>query len=243
MRLLVVTSCTQKKAASLRNELRREDFASPDRLREREREVESHRIPAVAMYRGDQHLNVVEGVRRIRSAEGNGSVGVRIVSAGYGLIHENREIVPYNVTFSGKNRRQICHRAAELGIPQAVRKEVRGWPLVIYLLGDDYLTAIDAQLKCGGSYDRLVPEKTQRFVFLARPKKALELTARGVTGVSVGAPEARRFHSGYIALKGRLFELYARSLAREGDVLWRATIVDDTPATFMDAMERGSDLE
>jgi hypothetical protein len=110
-------------------------------------------------------------------------------------------------------------------------------------LGDAYLNAADPLLECCDSYPRLLPESAQRFVFLAKPARARELTTRGITGVPVGRKEAQRFGYGYIAQKGWLFELYARSLALEGESLWHATIDDNSTATFMNAVERGFLLE
>jgi hypothetical protein len=61
MRLLVVTRCTLSKAAKPANELSLEDFASPDRRRKRERELEAYRLPALRMYRGEHHIHAMKG--------------------------------------------------------------------------------------------------------------------------------------------------------------------------------------
>ncbi len=47
------------------------------------------------------------------------------------------------------------------------------------------------------------------------------------------------FGATQIALKGRIFECYARSLLREGESLFTRTCQDETPDTFVAAAKRG----
>ncbi len=58
------------------------------------------------MYTGWQHLYLMRGVDRLRRAFGDDFVDLRIVSAGYGLIAADREICPYDVTFSKMDKAQ-----------------------------------------------------------------------------------------------------------------------------------------
>ena len=156
------------------------------------------------MYTGEQHRKMMAGVAAIRARFGPEAVTLRIVSAGYGLIDENRPIAPYNVTFSGMGKGAIHHWARHLGVPQAVRSALGNFGLVIFLLGSDYLTAIDPPLE---------PRAGQRLVFLAKQGESQRLTRRGVTVVPLGKPETAEFGAGFVSLKGRVFQLVAESLA------------------------------
>jgi len=99
-RLLVISSCTGDKEEKSPRELTLEDFADADRLARREHELASFRRPASVMYTGKQHEYLMHGVDKLRRAYGHYFVDLRILSAGYGLIDEDRVICPYDVTFS-----------------------------------------------------------------------------------------------------------------------------------------------
>ena len=98
--LLVISSCTGDKVVNTPAELKLEDFADADRLKRREHELASYRRPASVMYTGKQHEYLMRGVDKLRRAYGDNFVDLRILSAGYGLIEEDRVICPYDVTFS-----------------------------------------------------------------------------------------------------------------------------------------------
>ena len=99
------------------------------------------------------------------------------------------------------------------------------------LLGEDYLRALEPPF---------APPPGHRVVFVAKPALAKQLTAPGVTVVPVGKQDARRYHAGYVALKGRMFELFAKGLVRQGAKLLRDVCDDPTPASFMGAVEIGT---
>ena len=245
MRMLVISSCSKRKLVQVAKPLILGDFKVPARRIAREKELSSSMREAGEMYTGDQHRAVMRGIKGIRERFGAQAVSVKIISAGYGLVSEDRPIAPYDVTFK-KMGREASSWAECLGISHAVRGAIHEWPLVIFLLGDDYLDAI---------YPPISPShRAQRLLFVAKPRVATRLIAVGVTGVPAGGAQVREFSSLVpmgsadrpiltTNLKGFLFEWYARSLCVEGPSLWERTCQDPTPDTFMEAVRKGVNIE
>jgi hypothetical protein len=94
LRLLVVTSCTGEKRVKSEKSLIWEDFQDLDRLQAKETDLRESAMPAATLYTGAQHLHVMAGVNLLRETFGTNYVDVKILSAGYGLIDEHREVVP-----------------------------------------------------------------------------------------------------------------------------------------------------
>ena len=117
MRTLVITSCTAKKM-----------------------KVPGH---AGIFYQGLQHLYVLEGIRNIRDALGPDSVDLGIISAKYGFLNELDYIEPYNVTFNTMSKDEIISTARNLKIHDKVESKVNQYDLVIYLLGKEYVQALE----------------------------------------------------------------------------------------------------
>jgi hypothetical protein len=223
--LLVVSSCTGDKAVKAPG-LTLEDFADPDRLARMERELASVRRPAGAMYTGWQHVYLMRGVDKLRRAFGNGFVDLQIVSAGYGLIEADRAICPYDVTFNEMSKPQARAWARRLGVPSGVRAALKGVEVAVFLLGSRYLDAVDPPIAAGGG---------QRLVFLAKPSESSRLAGAGVVTVPAGKPEATRYGSGLVALKGKMFERFAEALAGRHE-LFDDVKADSSPATFLNAL-------
>lgn len=230
MRLMVVTSCTSRKAVDPPGKLTKADFADPELLRARETELAPFLTPAGQLYTGQQHVLTMRGVERLRRQYGPESVSMRIVSAGYGVVPEVRPLAPYEVTFNDMGRREAREWGRHLRIPQELRRAAEGQPLVVFLLGARYLDAVEPPV---------LPAAGQRFVFLAGPAEVQPLSAPGVTVVPAGRAEASRYRSGMVALKGRMFDLFSRGLAAGDEAMWNAVLADDTPASFVRAVDLG----
>src|SRR4051812_1872066 len=94
-RVTVVTSCTGVKAAA------------------------PGAVPAEDLYRGQQHLRLMRGVRRLRDA--GTQVDLWVVSAGYGLVRGSDPVERYDRTFTGLRASKRQEAAQRLGIPAAIR--------------------------------------------------------------------------------------------------------------------------
>lgn len=227
MRVLVITSCTGQKAVTTRDALRMEDFDDHARLAAREVELGPFQRPAGTMYTGQQHVRAMRGVRALRRAAGVGAVDVAIVSAGYGVVDEQRSIAPYDVTFTGMSAAAIGRRGARLGVPIAARALLPGHDVVFLLLGSDYLTALAPPLTASAD---------QRLVYLAKPDER-RVTRESVV-VPAGKTEAGRYGAGLVALKGRMLELIGAAVLRDGAPVLERIKADEKPATVIALLDR-----
>jgi hypothetical protein len=227
MKTLVITSCTGEKATHHPAALTLDDFADPARLARREGELAASLRPAGEMYIGQQHLRAMSGVRLMRRRLGADAVQVAILSAGYGLIPEDRPIAPYDVTFETMGRSEARAWARHLGVPEAARRLVRAYDLVFILLGSDYLDALAPPLD---------PVPGQRMVFFAPLKEGAR--AGRATLVPAGREECARFGAGLVALTGRMLELLGGAVFREGEPLLGEILADDSPKTILGALDR-----
>ena len=97
--------------------------------------------------------------------------------------------------------------------------------MAIFLLGSDYLHAIDPPI---------VARHAQRLVFLAKPSEASRLAGAGIVIVPAGRAETR-YGAGTVALKGKIFERFADALAERRELLDEIK-ADPSPATFLSAL-------
>lgn len=145
LRILIITSCTGKKLHKPTNQLTIEDFKDTERLRERTESLSEFSCPSGQMYTGLQHLRVMEGVDILRSLPPKAShyirqaVDVKILSAGYGLISEDKVIVPYSVTFNSMKNDEVYSWGNYLRIHEDFQQAIFGYDLIFVLLGDKYL--------------------------------------------------------------------------------------------------------
>ena len=127
MKVLVVTSCTNRKKYKSTNQLQPEDFLSVERLAARSAELKSFKTPAAEMYTGRQHTLLMEGLEQVRAYYGENVVDLHIISAGYGLLSESDVIVPYNVTFQGLKKKEILERSNSLQLHKYVEPLIAGY--------------------------------------------------------------------------------------------------------------------
>jgi hypothetical protein len=227
MKLLVVSSCTgEKDVRDCPYFLTEADFDDPSALFRRETELNRWALPAVQLYTGWQHRYMMMGVNAIRQRFSSAACALKIISAGYGLVDEDRNLVPYEATFQQKRPRWISERAQRLGIPQALRKAIRDFEAVIFLLGKEYLLS---------THPPVVADATQRLIFLA-PNAKLPFHPNA-TVVPAGLQETR-FGAGLVALKGKMFELFAHGLCSRPEA-WNEVLSDPTAGTFLRLAEAG----
>jgi hypothetical protein len=228
MKLLVVGSCTGEK--EIRDgpvSLTEADLDDPVTFLRREAELSRWAMPAASLYTGWQHRYMMKGVNAIRQKFGSAACALKIISAGYGLVSEDRSLVPYEATFQHKRPTWIKERAQKLGIPQTLQQAIRDFEAVIFLLGKEYLIAVHPS--------SLVPVPNQRLVFLASYAKLP--VHPNVTVVPAGL-EQTRFGAGLVALKGKMFELFAHGLCGRPEA-WNEVLTDPTDRTFQRLVEAG----
>ena len=207
-RILVITSCTGEKRFNTSNLLVQDDFRNEEILKQRESELSEFSCQAALMYTGMQHLRLMEGVSLLRSSFTKDLIDVYIISAGYGLIEENKSIVPYEVTFNSMNNQEIKEWSKLLKINDSVSSLINTnkYDFVIFLLGDKYIRALDLPLD--------LKHITTKLIFLAsNTSKKLIPINESYKFLEVGQKDASEFSYGLVGLKGYLFKLLAQELA------------------------------
>lgn len=207
LKLLVVTSCTGEKKYSPDNQLVQADFENRETFSTREKELAEHMTPAGEIYTGMQHLRLMEGIQELRKKFGQSVVDLYIVSAGYGVIHEDRMVVPYEVTFNTMNGKAITEWSRFLNIHEDLDKLIPQYDLVLFLLGDKYLKAIQLPFQSATENQKLV-------FFASNMSKKMIPDHTPYCFVEVGQEDAKSFSYGLVGLKGYLFKLLAQEAVK-----------------------------
>lgn len=182
MSILIISSCTSSKR------YKEKDL--------KKNKLESMLCTARDMYRGEQHLYVIKGLDYLRLNRKE-KIDLRIVSAGYGLINENKIIQPYNITFAKKRNNKIKEMSEELNINRDINNIINGYELVIVLLGKEYLKA--CQFKN-------IDIKTKIVFFAPTSVKNLIPKSKNVYTIDAGKIIGSKYGCNMISLKGRMFE-------------------------------------
>ena len=208
MRILVITSCTGRKKHKPPNQLKYEDFASPERLHRRTAELKDFKVLAAEMYTGQQHQHLVAGLEEVRKVYGSAVVDLHIISAGYGLLAEDDIIVPYNVTFQNLKTKQLLARSNRLQLHEHVATLISGYDLVFFLLGKEYVQALQLPLE--------VPDTVTQIFLLGTGYKKLIPDSPNVHFVPAGSALARELGVMGVTLKGFVFKQVCDVVRREG---------------------------
>ncbi|MBD2101025.1 tRNA-guanine transglycosylase DpdA [Leptolyngbya sp. FACHB-261] len=227
-RVLVITSCTGEKRFKPKNQLILQDFKDPFRLHVCETRLAEFICPARQMYTGMQHLQVMEGVQILRQSLGQEAVKVFILSAGYGLIPEDQDIAPYEVTFNSMKSREVDVWAQFLQVHKALEKAIQGYELVFVLLGENYLRAINLPIETR-------PEQTLIFLASARGAKSIQGMSAKTFVLPLSNVDAKRYSYGLVGLKGFLLKRFAEATSKELNLVQS---VYETPEIFKQVIER-----
>ena len=229
MKMLVVTSCTGEKLYHPDNQLTQADFADAETLAKREMELAEFKTTAGKIYTGMQHQRLMEGIETLRSAYGKDIVDLYIVSAGYGLISEDREVVPYEVTFNTMNGNAIKEWSQHLGIHHDLGELVQKYDLVLFLLGDKYIKAVALPFE--------EAKADQKLVFFASGMSRKMIPSHApYYFVEVGQEDAKSFSYGLVGLKGYLFKLLAIDAVNEDPALFEKAYSD--PSCILGLLEK-----
>ncbi len=178
------------------------------------------------LYTGWQHRYMARGIDALRHTFGTSCCTLKIISAGYGLVDENRTLVPYEATFQGRPPQWVRERAQRLGIPQAIWESAQGFESVVFLLGKEYFLS---------THPPLLPDRKQRFIFFT---SNLRIPFDPDSTVVLAGKSETRFGAGIVALKGKMFELFAYGLCANRE-RWTHVLADKTPASVLNLIEAG----
>ena len=237
LKINIITSCTGEKKFSPETQLTQEDFRSINEAEvftSKEDGLSEYRIAAEDIYTGQQHLRLMKGINLFRENYGAENVNLWILSAGYGMISADKEVVPYECTFQGMKAAEIKDWSKHLNISETAKKVfAEKADLTIVLLGDSYLKALDLD----DSFQFASPT-----VFLCSNGSQKLIKGTGeVKTIPLSNKEAKRFSCGLVALKGELASRILKRLVNEGesfmqilfdsaDALALFDEADDTPA-------------
>lgn len=212
-RVLVLSSCTGEKRVHPAAQLTLQDvWQGQAHVHRRKQDVRDDLCPAKELYTGAQHRHVMDGVETLRRALPTLSLDLWILSAGYGLVHENAQLAPYEATFQGMGRPEIRRLAHHLNIPASVKEALAQADLVFVLLGKDYLRALNLPLTTR-------PDQTLIFLGGQSAQQAIgELEARTAL-LPLANADAQAFSCGLIGLKGFLFQRLAQAAALDPSLL------------------------
>lgn len=214
MKVLIVTSCTGEKKFSPANQLVQDDFRNEKTLKAREKELKEFALPAAEMYTGQQYRRLMEGLQLLRQSypRDRATFDLAIVSAGYGLIAEDRSIVPYEVTFNTMKNPEIDTWAQARHIHDDLVKLLPAYDFVFFLLGDKYLRACRLPFEV---------QKRQRYFFFTS-SSALKYFPKNESKywcLELGNSDAKEFGYGLVGLKGFLFKKLAECFVRDPQLL------------------------
>ena len=118
MKILILTSYTGKKRSNPPNPITREDCTgSRAHYKRRIEELAEYSVPAGKMFIGHSHRDIREGLRQIRGHEQYGQTKIDQyfpshyyrVDLEKKLVHENDEIVPFNIEPCSDNYGETAH--------------------------------------------------------------------------------------------------------------------------------------
>ena len=230
MKILVISPCTvTQKHSKLPNKLRLADFQSLDRrhLPRRIEGLSEYKEPAAEMYKGREHKLLMEGIKSVREHNQYGKIAINwhIISTGYGLISECKDIVPYDVENS---KSPILKDGKKLN--KNIEKIIKNFDLVFFLLGKKYVKALRLlQLPFR------VPETVvQIFVTYKRTKGYSHLIPKNLPNCNVVELNFNEFKSGYTA-KGYVFKKLCEAACSQGFQVFKD--VKDDPQLILDIVQ------
>ena len=221
MRITVLTSCTAEKATSATDQLTRDDFArGKDHVAHRTQSLQPFTQPAEKMYTGQHHVRLMRGVEAVRTQTSH-TLDLWILSAGYGLIHADQPVAPYDCTFNRMSSAELHAWAHHLGIPAKTNQLLQSnYDLLLVLLSNNYLAACKLE-----EVDRL-----NNALFFAGYHDSKWINQMpGARAVPLYNNEAKRFSCGVISLKGELAGrlLWHLATQQDGDAhQWIAHVMD-----------------
>ncbi|TEU13013.1 MAG: hypothetical protein E3J21_19660 [Anaerolineales bacterium] len=209
MKALVISSCTKRKRYAPPGQPDCPDLDDPVRRMQKEQELHAYKLRAIEMYTGQHHLHVREGLELVWNKLGHESVSLVILSAGYGVLQPGQLIIPYECTFRSMKRRGVIARSHKLGIRRDIEKLVQGFDLIFYLLGKEYLWALEP-------LPLTVDTGIKQFFFVGQGFSARIPEGLGVFRMPAGSQEARQHRQVNLSFKGYLFKLLCQRMIQEG---------------------------
>ncbi|UTF55581.1 hypothetical protein [Natronosalvus rutilus] len=230
MKILIVDQCSNSKSYpndSAVYDAPELDESSLDSLRAREGVAS---IPARKLYTGRQQQYIGDAIDSLR-ANGH-AINRYFISAGFGVVEEDEELPPYNVTFAEMTAKEIESRSETLGISRRVRELATAltYDLIFFPLGTDYYRALDMP----DVVSSLPPET----LAVAFNQEELAEQFDNVVSIPARTKQAKEQGSIVVALKGAYLKNFADNLALGAEF----TSSDDVKAACLGSPTSQRDL-
>lgn len=230
MNIRILTSCTGKKRYEPDAKLLYRDFIRKSaHIHLREEELSEYQLPARDMYTGQQHIRLLRGIEYIRrTAATHTKINLSIMSAGYGIVHEDHVIAPYECSFNQLTSIQSKELASRTGVVRDFRNflaEESDYTLI--LLGNSYLRMLEISpsMSLGG-----------RTIFLASEgfsKRLKDLV--GATTIALSNRNTRQFSCGLVGLKGEIAARILKAITLDNTIMNR--LVTDSSSAIQELTE------
>ncbi|AMA10652.1 tRNA-guanine transglycosylase DpdA [Picosynechococcus sp. PCC 73109] len=199
-KILIISSCTGKKKFKIDKAININDFKNKAKLNKKIKHIQKYQCSASEMYTGQQHLLVMQGIDMLQD-NFEVDIDLYILSAGYGLIPENKKIFPYEVTFNSFNNQQLKQWSNFLGVHKQCETLILKYDLVFFLLGDKYIQALNLPIQT---------RTNQTLIFFSSKsskKYICNTTLKAKTHIlELSNQEAKKYSYGLVGLKGFLFK-------------------------------------
>ena len=205
MDILIIDQCSNKKShpdESAVFDAAEIDQSGLDTLRNREEAVS---LPAKKLYSGRQQRYISEAVDSLRADQH--TVDRYFISAGFGLVEEQEELPPYDVTFANMSASEIRSRSASLEITEHTQEAVSAasYDIVFLALGSDYYQALDLS-----EVLTTLPENSTGVVF---NQEDLAEQYDAVVSIPARTEQAKEQGTIVVSLKGQYLKNFASHLA------------------------------
>lgn len=207
-KMLIISSCSAKKRKIGGNKgyITTLTLSNPERRKYTEERFPELMYPARDLYLGRQHLLVVQGYELLKEIS-DLNVELFILSAGYGLVHSDTPLIPYDVTFSKLSKREQRVRGAFLKIPDRYMQLIKEYDFVIHLLGLDYLNSLNLPPS--------LPIKPLLIFVGGRSARRLLPKQQNICLFETNKEMCKTHHTTYMALKGKIFLEWAKSVLKD----------------------------
>lgn len=139
LKILIISSCSKNKSISAEYVYSLSDLRTAEQ-REKILAQAENKIQAKKLYDSERIalLNSVTGDLR----EICDTVELYFLSAGFGLVHEDTKLPPYDVTFSNKSQDEIQSLSHDLKLQESIENLPDNYDIVFLDLFPDYITAL-----------------------------------------------------------------------------------------------------
>lgn len=227
MRTLVITPCSAQKRAQVQDPARAADLATPAGRRSAGARLGAHALPAADMYTGTHHRLVMEGVQAVWETCGQDVLDLCILSGGYGLLHAEETIIPYDVSLDEFDETGLADWLAQLRISEQAAAVVGEYDLAFHLLDGRYLAALHLPLEDADAVQQIIMTDEESLALVPSEPNLHPFVAAGGTA-------ARRWHVKAPHVRGFLFKRLCNQTVQHGPAVleWLFHNPRDTESLF-----------